>query len=258
MKGRRLAQRKKRRRTSPLRGLILPALFAAAGIAVLLKLGFWQLDRLEWKNELIARVESRMNAPAVPAPMEAEWPKVNAKTDEYRRVRVIGTFRHEDEVAIFTTLTKPKGKLSGQGYWILTPLVQPNGSIIIVNRGFVPLAYRESETRKHGLIKGQVTITGPLRMPEEARWFSPENVPSHNNWYRKDPAEIAKTMELKRVAPFLIDSDGTSNPSGLPQGGETRVEFSNNHLGYAITWFGLAAALAGVFLAFAWQRLMER
>lgn len=257
MKTRRAAKRPTKRRRNLLLSLILPTLLAAAGMTVLLKFGFWQLDRLEWKNDLIARVQSRMSMPSVPAPFESEWAKVNAKSDEYRRVRVVGTFKHEYEVAVFTTLSKPKGKLSGQGYWILTPLVQPNGSIVIVNRGFVPLAYRDSDTRKHGLIPGQVTITGPLRMPDPVHWFTPENVSSHNNWYRKDPAEIAKTLKLKRVAPFLVDSDGTTNPSRLPQGGETRVEFPNNHLGYAITWFGLAAALAGVFFAFVWQRIRE-
>lgn len=198
-----------------------------------------------------------MSAPAVPAPIEVEWPKVNRNSDEYRRVRVTGTFKHEYEVAVFTTLTRPKGKLSGQGYWILTPLVQPSGTIIIVNRGFVPLAFRDPETRKYGLLQGQVTISGAMRMPELANWFTPDNVPSHNNWYRKDPGEIAKVLKMKRVAPFMIDSDGSTNPSRLPQGGETRVDFPNNHLGYAITWFGLAAALAGVFFAFAWQRLTE-
>lgn len=240
-----------------MRSLILPALFSAAGIYILLKLGFWQLDRLEWKTNLINKVQSRMTVPSVPAPPEAEWAKVNRKDDEYRRVRATGTYKHEHEVAVYTTLTKPKGKLSGQGYWILTPLVQKDGSIVIVNRGFVPLAYRDPETRKYGLLQGQVTVTGPLRMPEQANWFTPDNVPSHNNWYRKDPAEIARTLNLKRVAPFMIESDGSINPSRLPQGGETKVDFPNNHLGYAITWFGLAAALAGVFLAFAWQRLTE-
>ncbi len=240
-----------------MRGLILPALFSAVGIAILLKLGFWQLDRLAWKNDLIARVQARMTVPSVPAPFEIEWPKVNAKSDEYRRVRAVGTYKHEYEVAVYTTLSKAKGRLSGQGYWILTPLVLPSGATIIVNRGFVPLAFRDPDTRKYGLIQGQVTIVGPLRMPEQRNWFTPDNVPSHNNWYRKDPAEIAKILKLKRVAPFLIDSDGSANPTRMPQAGETWVDFPNNHLGYAITWFGLAAALAGVFLAFAWQRLME-
>lgn len=199
-----------------------------------------------------------MSTPAVAVPAEKEWPKVNAQADEYRRVLVTGTYRHQNEAAVYTTLSSAKGKLSGQGYWILTPLTQQDGSTVIINRGFVPLDRRDPATRKDAQTTGQVTVTGLLRMPEPANWFTPANVPAKNNWYRKDPAEIAATFKLSRVAPFLIDADASANPGNIPQGGETLVNFPNNHLGYALTWFGLAAALLGVFLAFSWQRLRER
>jgi surfeit locus 1 family protein len=240
--------------TGALRGLWLPALLAAIGVAILLALGFWQLERRVWKEDLIARVETRTRAPAAPIPAEAEWPTVSAERDEYRRVRATGRFRHANEALVYAVLSEPKGRFSGQGYWVLTPLELGDGGIVIVNRGFVPAERKDAATRKAGQPDGEVTITGLIRMPEAGNFFTPANDPARGAWYRRDPAEIAAAFKLARVAPFTIDADAGA-PGALPQGGETRLNFPNNHLGYALTWFGLAAALVGVFGAFAWQRL---
>jgi surfeit locus 1 family protein len=237
------------------RGLVLPAILSALGIAILLGLGFWQLERRVWKEDLIARVEARTKAPVVPMPGEGEWSQLTAERDEYRRVSVAGTFRHDREVHVYTIASEQKGRAAGPGYWVMTPLELPTGATVIVNRGFVPLDRRDSATRRPGQIGGAVTVTGLVRMPEQAGWFAPENDPARNMWYRRDPAEIARAQKLVRVAPFTIDADAAPNPGGLPEGGRTRLNFPNDHLGYAITWFGLALALAGVFAAFAWRRL---
>lgn len=238
------------------RGLLLPGLFAAIGFAILIGLGFWQLERRVWKEELIAHVETRTRAAPVPIPAEADWPKLDAARDEYWVVTASGTFRHDREALIHTVLSEPRGRFSGPGYWVFTPLKLANGAIIIVNRGFVPADRRSAASRREGQVEGPVTVTGLLRMPEIPNWFTPANDPARGEWYRRDPQAIAAAFGLKRVAPFIIDADATQNPGGLPAGGETRLSFPNNHLGYAITWFGLAAALAGVFGAFAWQRLV--
>jgi surfeit locus 1 family protein len=92
-------------------------------------------------------------------------------------------------------------------------------------------------------------------MPEDANYFTPENEPARDSWYRRVPSEIARARKIERAAPFTVDADSTPNPGGLPQGGGTRVSFPNNHLQYVVTWFGLALSLAGVFAAYAWQRL---
>jgi surfeit locus 1 family protein len=240
---------------SRLRGLIAPATFTALTLAILLGLGFWQLDRRVWKEELIARVEARTTAPVAEIPPESEWANVTAERDEYRRVRAVGVFRPADEALVFTSLPDPRGKFSGPGYWVLTPLVLESGATVIVNRGFVPDARRDPATRREGQVEGPVSVTGLLRMSERAGWFTPDNEPARNAWYRRDPAEIARARGLDRPAPFMIDADATPNPGGLPQGGETRLNFPNNHLQYAITWFGLAGALLAVFAGFARQRL---
>jgi surfeit locus 1 family protein len=238
-----------------LRGLLLPGALAAMGLAVLTGLGFWQLERLAWKEDLIARVEARTKAPAVPIPAEADWPSVSASRDEYRHVSASGRFQHAREALVYTVLSEPKGRFLGQGYWVLTPLELANGAIVIVNRGFVPLERKDPATRREGQIEGPVTVSGLVRMPEIPNWFTPANEPVRGAWYRREPAEIAGHFSLVRVAPFMIDADATPIPGGLPQGGETRLVFPNTHLGYALTWFGLALALLGVFSVFARQRL---
>jgi surfeit locus 1 family protein len=225
------------------------------GLAVLVGFGLWQLARLAWKEDLIARVEMRTHAPATPIPSEADWPNVSVSRDEYHRINASGHFQHAREALVYTVLSEPKGRFSGQGYWVLTPLELGSGAIVIVNRGFVPLERKDPATRRDGQIEEPVTVTGLLRMPEIPNWFTPAIELARGVWYRRDPAEIARYFNLVRTAPFMIDADAALVLGALPQGGETRLVFPNNHLGYALTWFGLALALLGVFTVFAWQRL---
>src|SRR5690606_11685812 len=138
-------------------------------------------------------------------------------------------------------------------FWVMTPLELTNDTFVIVNRGFMPLDRKDAATRKEGQVAGTVSVTGLLRMPEDAGYFAPANDPAKDAWYRRDAGEIARARGLARAAPFTIDADATPNPGGLPQGGDTRVVFTNNHLQYAVTWFGIALALVGVFGVFAWQ-----
>ena len=241
-----------------LRGLVLPALCTVGALAVLIGLGFWQLERLEWKEALIARVDARTAAPALPLPPESEWPTINAADDEYRRVTVTGRFHHENEAHVYTIVSEKPGRYAGPGYWVMTPLELASGDFVIVNRGFVPVDRKDPSTRQEGQVDGPVTITGLLRMAEEGGYFAPDNDPARDAWFRRDPAQIAQARGLARAANFTIDADATPNPGGLPQGGDTRVVFTNNHLQYAVTWFGLALALVGVFVAFARQRLSQK
>jgi surfeit locus 1 family protein len=214
------------------------------------------LQRLAWKEALIARVAMRMQMSlAPPAPAESEWPKVNAEADEYRRVKVTGTFRHDHEALCYALLSDAKGKFSGPGYWVLTPLELAGGTTVIVNRGFVPLERADAATRREGQPAGTATVTGLLRLPEERSWYTPADDPAHGVFQERDPVAIAKAYGLTRTAPFFIDADSTPNPGGLPQGGETRLTFPNRHLEYAVTWFGLALTLAIVFIAFAHKQL---
>ena len=205
-------------------------------------LGIWQLERRAWKLDLIAKVDARVDAAPVPLPPASAWPTFDARAEEYRRVRVRGTFLHERETLV-DALTE-----RGPGAWVITPLRTADGTILI-NRGFVPLDRRAPASRAEGQLGGEVTVTGLLRPTEPNGRFLRPNKPSDERWYSRDVAAIAEARGLGRVAPFFIDADATANPGGLPIGGMTVVQFRNTHLIYALTWFGLAGlCIAGLVL----------
>lgn len=244
---------------SPLRGLLWPAIAGAIVFAILVSLGLWQLDRLAWKEALITQVQARIHEPVQPVPDEAQWRSVSFDRDEYRHVMATGRFLHDREVQVYALIDAGKnGAPGGPGYWVVTPLQRADGTIILVNRGFVMPELRDPATRVQGQVKGEVTVTGLLRLPEQAAMFQPGNDPAKDSWFVRDPAAIAGAKGLIRVAPFLIDADSTANPGGWPLGGQTRIVFPNRHLEYALTWFGLAGSLLAVFIAYAVTRLRRR
>jgi surfeit locus 1 family protein len=221
-------------------------MLAVIGFAILCGLGTWQLQRLGWKQDLIARVESRTELPPVPAPGPATWPDIDFGELDYRPVTVAGTFRHDLEVHAYAALADPNGPVGGQGFFVLTPLETEDGWTVIVNRGFVPEAGKEAATRAEGQIGGLVEVAGLLRPPQGRNAFTPADDRVANIWFTRDPAAIGEALGLgPNLAPYYIDAFFDPDlPGGLPQGGETELVFSNNHLQYAITWYGLALALA--------------
>lgn len=240
---------------SPKQKVVLTGFVAGLGFVILCGLGVWQLQRLAWKEDLIAMVSERSRQAAVPFPDEAGWAAVTFEADEYRKVALTGRYRHDQEVRVFTSLKDDRFDLEGPGYWVLTPLERADGTTVIVNRGFVPDRNRDPATRPEGQVDGEVTVTGLIRMPEPGSMFTPDADLETGTWYVRDPEAIAAAQGLDRVPPFFVDADATPNPGGLPLGGTTRIAFRNDHLGYAITWFGLALSLAGVFAAWAVTQL---
>ncbi|HYF55713.1 MAG TPA: SURF1 family protein [Salinarimonas sp.] len=238
----------------PVRSLLWPGLATLMALAILLALGTWQLQRLAWKGDLIARIEARAFGEPGALPAEADWPRVSPEADEYRRVRLAGTFLHDREAQVHGLMSASRGQ-PVQGFYVLTPLRLPDGAHVIVNRGFVPTELRDPATRAAGQVPGEVTMVGLLRRPEERGAFVPENEPARERWFTRDPLAIAAARGLPRVAPFLVDADATPVPGGWPRGGQTVLRLPNNHLQYAVTWYGIAATLVGVFAAFAWRRI---
>lgn len=212
-----------------------------AGLAVLLiagcALGVWQLQRMAWKRDLIAAVESRVRADPVAAPGPSAWPTLTAERDAYRHVRLTGRYRHDRETLVQAVTDR------GAGFWVLIPL-DTGTFTVLVNRGFVPPEARDPAKRAGGNITGIVTLRGLLRISEPGGGFLRNNDPAADRWYSRDVAAIAKARGLTRTAPYLIDADATASPGGLPIGGLTVVRFSDNHLIYALTWFGLALGCA--------------
>jgi surfeit locus 1 family protein len=191
-------------------------------------LGVWQVERLQWKLDLIREVDARLAAAPRAIP-PAEWPSVNAKSDTYRRVVARGRFLHDRE-----TLTQALTE-DGAGWWVMTPLRTRDGDIL-VNRGFVAEDHRDPATRPAP--EGETTVTGLLRLSEPGGGFLRGNDPAAGRWYSRDVAAIARARGLERTAPFFIDADAATSP-GYPRGGMTVVRFRNPHLVYALTWFGL-------------------
>lgn len=245
---------------SRLRGLILPALLALGLFAVLVALGNWQVRRLAWKEDLIARTAERPKA----EPLDFRQTGVGGVGDvpafldanEYRPVLLKGAYEPDGEVRVFTSLSDPKsGRFSGPGFWVLTPFAtEPGKAAIYVNRGFVPQDRGDSYAPPPA---GHVEIEGLVRAPEPGSRFTPDPDLEKRVFYARDPVRMAEATGLAGGATaFSVDLGASETPpSGLPQAGETMMAFTNNHRQYAITWYGLAAALLAVFAAFARGRL---
>lgn len=213
-------------------------------------LGFWQLDRLAEKEALIAAVDARLTADPVPAPDAGQWPELELATLNFQPVRLTGAFRYNQTVTVFTSLSGARGAASGPGFWVVTPFVLAEGGTVFVNRGFVPEQYQEAAVIDPEGDTTQVTITGLLRPGEPAGFMTPApNTSDRIEWVR-DPERLAAMVDpaLAPFAPFYVDLPA-GPPGELPQGGETVIEFPNNHLGYAYTWFGFAI-VAVVMLGF--------
>ena len=223
-------------------GLVLWLVFLFAACGTFIALGTWQVERRAWKLDLIQRVEARVHAAPVTAPAEPAWPDVNAADDEYRHVQVRGSY-----LAGHDTLVQASTEL-GSGYWVLTPLRRDDdGSLVLINRGFVPPAQRNGPIP---LPEGRVTVTGLLRLTEPGGGFLRDNDPQAGRWYSRDVAAIAEVAALARVAPYFIDAGGheASGTAEAPVPGLTVVRFHNSHLVYTITWYALALMSAGAAL----------
>jgi surfeit locus 1 family protein len=227
-----------RKPSSPLASAGL-ALFGLFWFTAFVGLGNWQVHRLAWKLNLINTVDSRIHAEPVAPPGPATWSSAATAAEVYLHVRAHGMFLNGKE-----TLTQAVAD-SGPGYWVITPLKTDDGLVILVNRGFVPPERSTPASRAQGQLRGLVVVTGLLRLSEPNGGFLQTNDPAGDQWHSRDVSAIARARGLSGVAPYFIDADATPNPGGFPLGGQTVVEFPNNHLIYAITWYTLALMMAG-------------
>lgn len=239
------------------RNLFVPALFTLIGVVLLGGLGVWQLERKAWKEGLIAAISARVGAPPAEFPPEDAWSTLSPQNDEYRHVRLTGHFLIDKEVHLQANLVSSGTDDGALGYDILTPLEMPDGALVLVNRGFVPLDKKDASTRRDTEIEGETGVTGLIRFPQARPWFAPPDDAAKNIWFSRDPALIAKAYGLERMAPVIVDADEAAGKATLPRGGQTRIALPNNHLQYALTWFGLALVLVCVFTSYVVQRRRE-
>lgn len=228
------------------------SLLMLVSFVVLIMLGNWQLERRAEKHALIELVEARTKAPPVTID-EAARRMQSGEDMEYARVAVRGRFEHDKELFYFATHDKQKG------WHVYTPLRTDGGRIVMINRGFVPDALRSPEQRRKGQVGGEVRVFGLVRRAGRKGYFDPDNDIVANVWYWRDLRNmIASVYEKPETSayPFFVEIEKDQGNADWPKGGVTRLTFKDNHLQYALTWYGLAITVFAVygFFFMSWKR----
>lgn len=216
--------------------LLLIGILILLCIVILATLGVWQLERRIWKLDLIDQVEQRIHAPATIAPGPDLWAAINAKGFAYRHVQTSGRFLDKPTTLVQAVTNR------GRGFWVLSPFQSSDGFSVLINRGFVPTERAGEDWRPD--YESTTIVNGLLRITEPDGGFLRSNDFAAGRWYSRDVAAIAAKLDIDHPAPYFIDADANPDRNQLPIGGLTVVAFANNHLVYALTWFGMALMLA--------------
>ena len=241
------------------RGTVLDAtMLALVGVIILAGLGVWQLDRRTWKENLISTLNARLTRAPEELPPRASWARLREDGEEFRRVFFPAEFLDGEEALVYTSGSPLRPDVKGPGYWVFAPARLPGGSIVLINRGFVPDDHKDPAMRAEGTPQGIVDVVGVMRWPEKRNPVTPADDPKKNIWYLRDLKSIADAKKWPTAAPFYIDQEEPAPPGGWPKPGKLEVHLPDNHLQYAITWFGLALALAGVYVAWLSKRIFRR
>jgi surfeit locus 1 family protein len=231
-----------------LRPALWPTLISLPIFVFSLGLGIWQMERREWKRDILDRIAT--NQAAAPMTLD-ELLRGDPLRFEYGRVKIAGSFLHDKEFYLAARSLK-----NTVGLQVVTPVRTDDGRVVLFDRGFVPQEQKDPARRAQGQLAGTVELTGIVRRNQEQRQFAPDNAPDRNVWFHVD-VPLMRSMAGGKPDPkldaFFLEADAALNPGGVPVGGQTRLDIPNDHLQYAITWFLLAAALAGVYLAYHWE-----
>jgi surfeit locus 1 family protein len=230
------------------RRLLAPMIVTATALAMLIALGIWQLERKAWKESLIATLQQRTSAAPAALPRPETWANLTPEDSEFRRVKLQLEFLDRLHAWLYTSGSALREDVKSPGYFVFVPARLPNGQIVVVNTGYAP-------ERQYPWKAGQAEIVGYLRWPDAPTWFVSEHDTSGGTWFVRDQRAMAQVRGWGEVAPFYIDQEGPVPPGGLPRPGAVKVNLRNDHLGYALTWFGLAAALGAIFALWAWKEL---
>ncbi|CAN5765360.1 SURF1 family protein [soil metagenome] len=206
------------------RRMILPLVFGLAGTGLLMLLGFWQVERLAWKQDIICRIEARLAAPPVAVP-----PAPEREAHQYLRVREQGRLMAQ-ELHVYTSLP-PRGV----GYRVIAPFQTADGRSILIDRGFVPIGEKDVARQP-----GPLAVEGALLWPRETDRFTADPDREANIWFARDTAPMAEALGTEPVMLVVAASDDPAAPLPMP----VTANIPNNHLEYAATWFGLAGTWA--------------
>ncbi len=227
-------------------------LLAGAGIIILCGLGAWQLQRLGEKSAFLTRLAAQTSVAPARLPAPDQWQRLDLDAADLTRVAVSGTWLSQASATVRVAMPEAQAgerKLGGFGRYLVTAVRLDNGAVVLVNRGFVPEALFAMSPAP----TGRAELIGILRKPEVANSFTPAANPANRDFHMREPASIAAALNLS-AAPFMVEAERSADALTPPVGvdiNELVARIPNNHLQYAFTWFGLAAALAGVFIAFA-------
>lgn len=231
------------------RPALWPTLFTIPALILLLALGTWQVQRLIWKLDLIETVERGLHSEPVQLPAggfdPADW--------NYRRVTVRGQFDHAREFHVLA-----HSERGNFGYHVITPLKRSDApGWVLVSRGWVPTDKKAAADRAEGQVTGEVAITGIVHLPAAQGPFMPDNEPARNLWYYGDAAGMLAHAGIADAPLLFVDAEASAAvPGGWPRPGHTRVDFPNNHLAYAFTWYSGAVILVVIYVL--WHRRRDK
>ncbi len=208
-------------------------------LPILIGLGSWQIQRLHWKEGLIATIDARIHREPTDI---VSLPPAEA---DYRPATARGIFQNDKSFYLLAISLTGEG-----GYHILTPLQLEDGRYLLVDRGWISYAMRDKDFSRPS---GAVTVHGVARVPEHHRIQS-QNDAIHNNWYQIDLSVMAQQISIPAFLPYILEADSNPNEGGYPIGGQTRIELPNNHLSYAVTWYGLALVLVIIYVVSSYRK----
>jgi cytochrome oxidase assembly protein ShyY1 len=242
------------------RGIAGLGIFTLLTLALLIGLGVWQLQRRVEKHALIAQLTERLAAAPEALPLSAQWSALTPARDEFRRVRFSATYESRPDAMVYSSGSAIRDDVSGPGTWAFLPVRLSTGETIVINAGFVQNTMQDRAQQDRAVVRlvtgAPVTLTGYIRFPESAGALTPRENIAKRLWFTRDHLPIARALGWGVVAPFYIDLETPLPENGIPKPGPLEVHLKDDHLQYAITWFGLAGA---VLIAFGlWWRGQRR
>jgi cytochrome oxidase assembly protein ShyY1 len=233
------------------RGIAGLGIFTLLTLALLIGLGVWQLQRRAEKHALIAQLTERLAAAPEALPSPAQWRALTPVRDEFRRVRFSATYQQRPDAMVYSSGSAIRDDVSGPGTWVFMPARLPGGETVVINTGFVQNTMQDRAQQDRAVARlvtgAPVTLTGYIRFPESAGALTPRENVAKRLWFARDNVAMSRALGWGEVAPFYIDLEQPVPEGGIPKPGPLEVHLKDDHLQYAITWFGLAGAVLIAF-----------